>query len=464
MLLGSARPNGTAAPEGLSKGKTSEREGSFSALMSLAIEAIFHGGQEATGTFIGQEAATGGEEISTSQAAKARIPFPAPASAGEQGIPSLISWERALKGVAGPVEDAGKVTETGGNAGDGISGEIGLQDKTCVALPAFLQSTPVSQDLGRATAWDEPAALVEAMRLTDVALTTEAAVAPAPNCGSFETPVPLDNSSSFASPFEAAEYAPLTGDGPRETLEANGTNEAAPAKMVEQRQSATASPAASNGLDEAMAPVKSIAEPETETRMTGERETAVDQPAASVRARRGAGEVEELKEVKKPEVTPGSVYGAQSAQKAVETEGTSPEREPLSLDNVRTVAETLYRESIKKLPRSVEFRMDPPELGSVTAVLSQRGQDVTVKFVAHTAEAQRVLSEGTHDLARALSEKGMALTGFSVDQGNSGSPDHGRRETGDKSYGGGYGRSMRQVAEVSGTPKVAKAGAFSWFA
>jgi len=111
----------------------------------------------------------------------------------------------------------------------------------------------------------------------------------------------------------------------------------------------------------------------------------------------------------------GGIAAAAAGQDHASSEATRAAPERLSLRVARTISDTLLQESLKKLPRSVELRMDPPELGKVTVLLSQRGQDVTVKFLAGTGEGQRMLSGALSDLQRALTEKGLVLTGFSVD-------------------------------------------------
>lgn len=93
-------------------------------------------------------------------------------------------------------------------------------------------------------------------------------------------------------------------------------------------------------------------------------------------------------------------------------------RGEVSLSNARELAERLREEALKRLPRSVELRLDPPRLGSVTAVLTARGQEVAVKFVAQSREAMQALERSAGDLARSFSEMGLTLAGFSVDQGH----------------------------------------------
>lgn len=122
----------------------------------------------------------------------------------------------------------------------------------------------------------------------------------------------------------------------------------------------------------------------------------------------------------------------------------------LSIRDARAISETLLQESLKKLPRSVELRLEPPEMGKVTVLLSQRGQDVTVKFLAGTGEAQRMLSGASEDLGRALSEKGLVLTGFAVDPDNPG--EAGRQSRGDAGRPGT--RRYSRVAEIRTIPAL----------
>jgi hypothetical protein len=90
----------------------------------------------------------------------------------------------------------------------------------------------------------------------------------------------------------------------------------------------------------------------------------------------------------------------------------------IDFTRAREVAATLYRESLKNLPKSLEFRLDPPELGKVTVLLTTRGDEVAVKFVVSTPGAGRVIAESTPDLSRALSEQGLLLAGTVVDNGS----------------------------------------------
>ena len=122
----------------------------------------------------------------------------------------------------------------------------------------------------------------------------------------------------------------------------------------------------------------------------------------------------------------------------------------LSIRDARAISETLLQESLKKLPRSVELRLEPPEMGKVTVLLSQRGQDVTVKFLAGTGEAQRMLSGASEDLGRALSEKGLVLTGFAVDPDNPG--EAGRQGRGDAGRPGT--RRYSRAAEIRTIPAL----------
>ncbi|HHX29590.1 MAG: flagellar hook-length control protein FliK [Bacillota bacterium] len=95
-----------------------------------------------------------------------------------------------------------------------------------------------------------------------------------------------------------------------------------------------------------------------------------------------------------------------------------PAQGEVSLRDTRALAEHLRAEALKKLPRSVELRLDPPHLGSVTAILSARGQNIAVKFVSGSLEAGRALDASAQELAEALNDLGLTLAGFSVDHGD----------------------------------------------
>ena len=147
-----------------------------------------------------------------------------------------------------------------------------------------------------------------------------------------------------------------------------------------------------------------------------------------------------------------------------EVSADSEAQEVRSLRDVRAISQTLLEESLKRLPRSVELRLDPPQMGSVTALLSQRGQDVTVKFVAHNGEAQRMLRGATDDLARALGEKGLVLTGFSVDPGYRGDKGQEQREAAYRPAKGRYSRAARLAVVGAGQMVGQVAGSFNWLA
>lgn len=108
--------------------------------------------------------------------------------------------------------------------------------------------------------------------------------------------------------------------------------------------------------------------------------------------------------------SPEALITSGSGEKAVP-------RKVVSLRDARALAEHLREEALKKLPRSVELRLDPPRLGSLTAILTARGQDIAVKFVTGSHEAFRALQTSAGELAKSFNELGLTLAGFSVDQG-----------------------------------------------
>jgi len=90
-----------------------------------------------------------------------------------------------------------------------------------------------------------------------------------------------------------------------------------------------------------------------------------------------------------------------------------------SMRNPDSATRVVSERAQENLPKTVELRLDPPELGKVTVLLSARGEEVRVKFWTSGAPAQRFISESWQDLSSALAEKGLVLSGFLVDQGNS---------------------------------------------
>lgn len=129
-----------------------------------------------------------------------------------------------------------------------------------------------------------------------------------------------------------------------------------------------------------------------------------------------------------------------------------PPAEVLRLDlrRCREVAESLYRESLKNLPRSIELRLDPPELGKVSVLLVSRGENVTVKFIASSQEAQRAIEQATPDLARSLQEQGLVLSGAFVEQGS----EDARPHAWERSLAGKSGVRINGIKSVANLPET----------
>ncbi len=92
------------------------------------------------------------------------------------------------------------------------------------------------------------------------------------------------------------------------------------------------------------------------------------------------------------------------------------------------VAEILAKAAKRELPKSVEFKLDPPGLGRLRVVIASKGEDVCVRFFSSTHGCHRALLESESVLAQALSEKGLSLAGFFVDQGMHGRFNRSRQE------------------------------------
>ncbi len=100
----------------------------------------------------------------------------------------------------------------------------------------------------------------------------------------------------------------------------------------------------------------------------------------------------------------------------------------VSLENPETIAEILAERSNSNLPKSIEFTLDPPGLGKITVLLSSKGEQVLVKFIASFHNTHQVLVNSQDDLGQALSERGLSLTGFFVDHGMAEQSNHSHRD------------------------------------
>jgi len=129
-----------------------------------------------------------------------------------------------------------------------------------------------------------------------------------------------------------------------------------------------------------------------------------------------------------------------------------PEPEAFTLKNPKAISDFLMKKASENLPKSVELKMNPPELGKVTVLLSTRGDDVVVKFITQSIQTQRALTEASSDLSRALSERGLTLSGFLVDHGGAGKePDYSSQR-----FSGMWGtrsRAMSRVETMAGVPE-----------
>ncbi|MGI6620444.1 MAG: flagellar hook-length control protein FliK [Bacillota bacterium] len=97
-----------------------------------------------------------------------------------------------------------------------------------------------------------------------------------------------------------------------------------------------------------------------------------------------------------------------------------------SVQDAGEVADTLAEAAKDGLPKTVEFRLDPPGLGRITVVVSAKGEEVCVKFIASSYGSHNVLAGSRDALAHALSQRGLVLAGFFVDHGMAGQG-HGAR-------------------------------------
>lgn len=90
-------------------------------------------------------------------------------------------------------------------------------------------------------------------------------------------------------------------------------------------------------------------------------------------------------------------------------------KEAFHLDRPGEIARFLMEKSWENLPKTVELRVEPAGFGRLKVLLSQRGEEVTVKFVVPSYDARRILESGAGELRHALNQHGLMLAGFGVD-------------------------------------------------
>lgn len=88
------------------------------------------------------------------------------------------------------------------------------------------------------------------------------------------------------------------------------------------------------------------------------------------------------------------------------------------------LAEFLAEKANSRLPTSIELRLNPPSLGKMTVWLSAKGDEIVVKFVTSSYDAQQALMKSHDQLAQTLSEKGLSLAGFFADLGTTNGQRH----------------------------------------
>ncbi len=85
------------------------------------------------------------------------------------------------------------------------------------------------------------------------------------------------------------------------------------------------------------------------------------------------------------------------------------------LAKAKEISKYLYTESLKRLPRTVELKVEPPELGEIMVRLEKKGESITVRFEPKSSLAVHALSYAKEDLEQSLASHGLSLMGFSVE-------------------------------------------------
>lgn len=100
---------------------------------------------------------------------------------------------------------------------------------------------------------------------------------------------------------------------------------------------------------------------------------------------------------------------------AGEYEVSTPFPEKISLVQLENLANTLKEAADSELPSRIEIHLDPPSLGKLTVLISSKGEEIVVKLITSSYEAQQALLTSYDRLAEALAEKGLSLSGFFAD-------------------------------------------------
>jgi flagellar hook-length control protein FliK len=100
----------------------------------------------------------------------------------------------------------------------------------------------------------------------------------------------------------------------------------------------------------------------------------------------------------------------------------------INMERAREIGERLAEQARKDLPKTVEFCLKQPAIGKVSVILSSKGEDITVRFIAEDYQASQLLESSISTLGQALNDAGLTLLGFSVST-QTGSARKGSHET-----------------------------------
>lgn len=125
-----------------------------------------------------------------------------------------------------------------------------------------------------------------------------------------------------------------------------------------------------------------------------------------------------------------------------------------AIRNPERVADTLVEQIKDGLPKTVEFRLDPPGLGKMTVVVTSRGEEVCVRFIASSYGSHNVLVNSQDALVHALSQKGLTLAGFFVDHGMAGWTNQPRHEAASQGRTGKPAAYLRIEEQAIGEESV----------
>lgn len=250
--------------------------------------------------------------------------------------------------------------------------------------------------------------------------------------------LPLDAvlSAQLASPLSTAPAAKAAGDGGLSTADAAQAAAASAGLMAGKTQAEAASPQAKLPEVDSKAPTRTDAVDAGGKRAAGQAE-ALDiaakgeqQQTAQSQGEAGASFATELKHAEQAATAPAlpafTAAAASSAQqgaaKAAAAETAARLDVAARLESPQFSAEMSARLSVLAADgvQQAELHLNPAEMGPVSVQIVMDGQQAQISFHAESSETRSVLEKSLPELASALRDQGLTLSGGGVFQQSAG--------------------------------------------